>query len=309
MDVLVEVVRSGLVESRHRGVAVHVDPAGEVLWSSGDPETVIYPRSANKPFQALGMMRAGLPLDGAELAVAAASHSGESFHLEAVRGILTRAGLDESALQTPAAYPLDPKEHAAVLRAGEERAPILMDCSGKHAAMLLTSVLNDWPTDTYLEPDHPLQQAILATFAEVTGAQPDALGTDGCGAPLLATSVRRLAFATTRLPGAPDGSDERRLADAMLAHPEYVSGTRREEYHLMRAIPGLVAKTGAESVLVVGLPDGSACALKIEDGGMRPLFVAMHRILEIAGLEAEILHDRPQVLGGGKQVGEVRPAF
>ena len=309
MDVLVEVVRSGLVESRHRGVAVRVDPAGEVLWSSGDPDTVIFPRSANKPFQALGMMRAGLPLNGPELAVVAASHSGESFHLDAVRGILTRAGLDESALQTPASYPLDPKEHAALLRAGGERAPILMDCSGKHAGMLLTSVLNDWPTETYLDPGHPLQQAITATFTTLTQAPPDVVGTDGCGAPLLATSVRRLAAAVARMQGGSDGSDERRLVEAMLAHPEYVSGTRREELRLMRAIPGLVAKGGAESVLVVGLPDGSACALKIEDGGTRPLFVAMHRILEIAGLEAEILHDRPQVLGGGKQVGELRPAF
>lgn len=309
MDVLVEVVRSGLVESRHRGVAVHVDPAGEVLWSAGDPDTVIFPRSANKPFQALGMMRAGLPLDGAELAVTAASHSGEPFHLDAVRAVLGRAGLDESSLQTPPSYPLDPKEHAAVLRAGGGRAPILMDCSGKHAAMLLTSVVNGWPTESYLDPDHPLQQAITAIFAELTGAPPDTMGIDGCGAPLLATTIRRLATATARVLAAPEGSDGRRLVDAMLAHPEYVSGTRREELHLMRAFPGLVAKGGAESVLVVGLPDGSACALKVEDGGSRPLFVAMHRVLEIAGLDAEILRERPPVLGGGKQVGEVRPAF
>jgi len=309
MDVLVEVVRSGLVESRHRGVAVRVDPEGKVLWSLGDPDTVIFPRSANKPFQTLGMMRAGLPVDGAELAVATASHSGEPFHLDAVRGVLRRAGLDESALQTPPSYPLDPKEHAAVLRAGGGRDPILMDCSGKHAAMLLTSVVNDWPTGTYLDPDHPLQQTIAAIFAEFTGSPPDAVSIDGCGAPLLATSIRRLATATARVLAAPEGSDGRRLVDAMLAHPEYVSGTRREELHLMRAFPGLVAKGGAESVLVVGLPDGSACALKIEDGGSRPLYVAMHRVLQIAGLDAEILHDRPPVLGGGKQVGEVRPAF
>jgi L-asparaginase II len=309
VDVLVEVVRSGLVESRHRGVAVHVDPVGEVLWASGDPDTVIFPRSTNKPIQAVGMMQGGLPLDGPELAVVAASHSAESFHLDAVRSILARAGLDESALQTPASYPIDPKEHAALLRSGGERAPIFMDCSGKHAGMLLTSVLNDWPTDTYLDPDHPLQQTITATFARLTEAQPDVVGTDGCGAPLLATSLRRLASAIARLHGAPDGSDDRRLIDAMLAHPEYVSGTRREELDLMRAVPGLVAKEGAESVLVVGLPDGSACALKIEDGGTRPLFVAMHRVLEIAGLEAEILGERPAVLGGGKQVGEIRPAF
>jgi L-asparaginase II len=309
MDVLVEVVRSGLVESRHRGVAVRVDPRGDVLWSLGDVDTVIFPRSANKLFQALGMMRAGLPLNGAELAIVASSHSGEPFQLDAVRAVLGRAGLDESALQTPPSYPLDPKEHAAVLRAGGGRDPILMDCSGKHAAMLLTSVVNGWPTETYLDPDHPIQQAITAIFAELTGAPPDAVGIDGCGAPLLATSIRRLATATARVLGAPEGSDGHRLVEAMLAHPEYVSGTRREELALMRTFPGLVAKGGAESVLVVGLPDGSACALKIEDGGSRALFVAMHRVLEIAGLDAEILHDRPPVLGGGKQVGEVRPAF
>ena len=309
MDVLVEVVRSGLVESRHRGVAARVGPAGELMWSWGDPDTVIFPRSANKPFQALGMLRSGLPLDGPELALAAASHSAEPFHLDGVRGILALAGLDESALQTPPSYPIDPKEHAAVLRAGGDRSPIYMDCSGKHAAMLLTSVVNDWPVDTYLDEAHPLQLAISATFAELTGADPDAMGTDGCGAPLFATSVRRLATGVARLMGGEPGSHERRLVDAMLAHPEYVSGSRRDELAMMRAVPGLVAKSGAESVLVVGLPDGSACALKIEDGGTRPLFVAMHRIVEIAGVEAGILRERPPVLGGGRQVGEIRPAF
>jgi L-asparaginase II len=309
MDVLVEVVRSGLVEDRHRGVAVRVDPDGEVLWSIGDPDVIVFPRSANKPFQAVGMMRAGLPLEGAELALAAASHSGEPFQVDGVRGLLSRAGLDESSLQTPPALPTDPEEHLAALRAGREPAPILMECSGKHAAMLLTSVVNDWPIETYLEPEHPLQQLIAETFASFTGTPPDAVGTDGCGAPLLATTLRRLATATARLMSAPSRSDPRMLLDALIAHPEYVSGSRRDELRLMRAVPGLFAKTGAQSVLVAGLPDGSACALKIEDGGSRPRFVAMHRMLEIAGLEAEILHDRPPILGGSKQVGEVRPAF
>lgn len=309
MDVLVEVVRSGLVEDRHRGVAVRVDPNGEVLWSIGDPDVIVFPRSANKPFQALGMMRAGLPLKGAELALAAASHSGEPFQVDGVRAILAQAGLEASALQNPPALPGDPEEHLAALRAGRGPETILMECSGKHAAMLLTSVVNDWPIETYLEPDHPLQQAIAETFASSTDAPPDAVGIDGCGAPLLATTLRRLATATARLMRAPGGSDARRLLDAMVSHPEYLSGTRRDELRLMRAVPGLFAKTGADSVLVAGLPDGSACALKIEDGGRRPRFVAMHRILEIAGVDAEILHDRPPVLGGGKQVGEVRPAF
>ena len=309
MDVLVEVVRSGLVEDRHRGVAVRVDPDGEILWSMGDPGLTIFPRSANKPFQTVAMMRAGLPLDGPELALAAGSHSGEPFQVDAVRAVLARAGLDESALRTPPALPKDPEAHRAAVRAGRGPEPVLMECSGKHAAMLLTSVVNDWPIDTYLDPDHPLQQAITSTFTELTDAPPDAVGTDGCGAPLLATTLHRLATATARLMSAASGSDSRQLLDAMIAHPEYVSGTHRDELRLMRAVPGLFAKTGAGSVLVVGLPDGSACALKIEDGDQRPRFVAMHRILEIAGVEAEILHERPPVLGGGKQVGEIRPAF
>ena len=309
MDVLVEVLRSGLVEDRHRGVAVRVDPDGEVLWSIGDPDVIVYPRSANKPFQAVGMMRAGLPLHGAELALAAASHSGEPFQVDGVRAVLARAGLDESDLQAPPALPSDPEEHRAALSTGREPAPILMECSGKHAAMLLTSALNDWPIETYLEPGHPLHQTIAETFAMFTDSPPDAVGIDGCGAPLLATSLRRLAMATARLMSAPSGSDPRLLLDAMVAHPEYVSGTQRDELRLMRAVPGLFAKTGAESVLVVGLPDGSACALKIEDGGKRPRFVAMNRILQIAGVEAEILTERPPVLGGSKHVGEVRPAF
>jgi L-asparaginase II len=309
VEILAEVVRSGLVESRHRGVAVRVDPAGEVVWSLGDPGTVIFPRSANKPLQTMGMLRAGLPLDGRLLALASASHSGEQFHLDAVREILSIAGLDESALQTPPSYPLDPHVHADHLRAGGVREPIYMDCSGKHAAMLLTCVVNDWDTSTYLDPDHPLQQVITATFTELTDGPPSVVGVDGCGAPLLATPVQQLARAIGRIVQQPSGSAGARLSGAMREHPEYVSGTGRAERDLVRAFPGTIAKSGAESVYVVALPDGSAFAVKIEDGAERPLYAVMARMLELAGLDAPILHERPVVLGGGKQVGEVRAAF
>jgi L-asparaginase II len=309
VEILAEVVRSGLVESRHRGVAVRVDPDGEVTWSLGDPGTVIFPRSANKPLQAMGMLRAGLPLDGRLLALASASHSGERFHVDAVREILAVAGLDESALQTPPSYPLDPHVHADHLRAGGVREPIYMDCSGKHAAMLLTCVVNGWDTSTYLDPDHPLQRVVTATFTELTDGPPSVVGIDGCGAPLLATPLQQLARAIGRIVQEPAGSHGARLVGAMREHPEYVSGTGRAERELMLAFPGLVAKSGAESVYVVGLPDGSALALKIEDGAERPLYVVMARMLELAGLDAPILHERPRVLGGGKQVGEVRAAF
>lgn len=309
VDVLVEVTRSGLVESRHRGVAVRVDPDGEVVWALGDPGTVIYPRSANKPLQTLAMVREGLPLRGPLLALAASSHSAEPFHLDGVRSILAEAGLEESALRTPASYPLDPVEHAAVLRAGEGRAPIRMDCSGKHAAMLLTCVRGGWPIEDYLAPSHPVQQAIERTFAEMTDGPPAVVGVDGCGAPLLATSVIGLARAFARLAAAAPDTPEDAVLSAMRTAPEMVSGTRRSDMRLTRAVPGLVAKSGAESVAAVVPPDGGAAVVKIEDGGDRALFVAMHRVLELAGLTADLLTERPPVLGGGRPVGELRPVF
>lgn len=308
MDVLVEVERSGLVESRHRGAIVRVDEVGDPVWSIGDPDAVIFPRSANKPFQAVGMVRAGLDLEPRLLALAAASHSAEAVHLEGVREILAGAGLDEQALQTPPSYPLDKKEHAQLLREGGERAPIRMDCSGKHAAMLATSVANGWSPQTYLDPGHPVQRAIAETFADLVG-EPDVVGTDGCGAPLFATSLVRLAAGVARLMNASDGTAEARVREAMTAHPQMVSGSRRPERALVAALPGTVAKSGAESVLIVGLDDGTALAAKIEDGSDRALFVAMHRALELAGRDADLLRERPPVLGGGLRVGELRPAF
>ncbi|MBC7631286.1 MAG: asparaginase [Flavobacterium sp.] len=298
-----------MVESRHRGVVLGVDRAGDVTWSIGDPGTVVFPRSSNKPIQALGMLRAGLPLDGRLLALATASHSGEQIHLDGVREILMLAGLDESALQTPPSYPLDPHVHADYLRAGGVKAPICMDCSGKHAAMLLTCFTRGWSTVDYLEPSHPLQQEITATFTEVTGGPPSVVSTDGCGAPLLATPLQDLARAIGGIVQSPPGSHGARLVEAMRAHPEYVSGTGRAEFALMRAFPGLVAKSGAESVYVVGLPDGSAFALKIEDGAERPMYAVMNRGLELAGLDAPLLTERPVVLGGGKPIGELRLTF
>lgn len=309
VDLVAEVVRSGFVESRHRGACVRVGADDQIQWALGDPNAVVFPRSSNKPIQALGMLRAGLPLDGELLALSMGSHSGEDFHLAGVRAILAQARLDESALQAPPSYPLDPREHANLLRAGGVRAPILMDCSGKHAAMLLTCVVNDWPLDSYLAPEHPLQVAIGVVFAELTGGPPAAVGTDGCGAPLLGCSLADLARAVGAIRRGDAGPEADRLVAAWLAHPEHVSGTRRAERALMAAVPGLVAKSGAESVYVVGLADGSALALKIEDGSERPLYVVMARALELAGVQADLLTERPVVLGGGQPIGEVRPAF
>lgn len=310
---VVELVRSGFVEGHHYGSVVALDVDGGVDWSVGPVDRQVLPRSCNKPIQAVGMVRMGLDLPPELLALACASHSGEPFHLEGARRILASAGLDESALQTPADYPLDDEERDAVLRAGGGRTALQMNCSGKHAAMLATCVANSWDLVSYLAPEHPLQQGIRSTFEELTGERVDVVAVDGCGAPLLSTSLVGLARAFRALALAEDGP-ERRVADAVRRHPEYVSGTRRDERVLLEAIPGAIGKAGAESCYAVALPDGRAFALKVDDGAARARPVLMAAALRRAGVEAAPGVDGAAVrrtgeavlLGGGRPVGEVR---
>ena len=314
--VVAEIVRSGFVEGHHYGSLVALAADGSVEWSVGDAESQIFPRSCNKPVQAVAMLRAGLELDGELLALAAASHSGETFHLEGVRRILDGAGLDESALQTPPDYPIDDAARDDYIRAGGVKAPITMNCSGKHAAMLATCVVNGWDTATYLQPDHPLQVVIAETFAELTGEPVKMAAVDGCGAPLLSTSLVGLARAFRTLSVATDGP-ERRVADAYRTHPEYASGSRRDEARLLRAVPGAIGKAGAESCYAVGLPDGRAVALKTDDGAPRVRPVLMAEALRrlgvggMPGVAAAALDEpgRVELLGGGRPVGLVRAAF
>lgn len=303
MDVVAEVERSGLIESRHRGSVVRTAPDGEVAWSVGDPDAVVYPRSCNKPLQVQAMLEAGLQLDSRLLALASSSHSGEDFHLDGVREILSSVGLNESSLQTPAAYPLSPQTQADWIRAGGERSAICMDCSGKHAAMLATCVQNGWSTDDYLEVEHPLQLQILRTFTEATGVEPPAIGVDGCGAPLFATSLTRLARAI----GALTRGTGQQLVRAAVQWPLYLSGHGRPETTIMSAIPGSLAKSGAEACFVCMLPDGSGVALKIEDGSSRAAAPVMARALELAGYAVPLTPE--PVLGGGVPVGQIRAVF
>nr|WP_297419233.1 asparaginase [uncultured Nocardioides sp.] len=311
--VVAEIVRSGFVEGHHYGSIVVLGRDGEADWSVGDVTSAMFPRSCNKPVQALAMLRAGLDLPPDLLALACASHSGEPFHLDGVRRILARAGLDESALQTPLDYPLDDVAREEWIRSGRERERVAMNCSGKHAAMLATCVVNGWDVATYLDPDHPLQVWIAKTFAELTGQPVEAVAVDGCGAPLLSTSLTGLARAFRTLAIAEDGL-ERRVADAIRAHPQFTSGTRRDEAALLRAIPGAIGKAGAESCYAVALPDGRAVALKADDGAARVRPVLMAAALERMGVPAEPGVDGDAVrrtgvvelLGGGVPVGGIR---
>lgn len=313
--VVAEIVRSGFVEGHHYGSVVALDADGAVDWSVGQVAEAILPRSCNKPLQALAMVRLGLDLPPDLLALACASHSGEPFHIEGARRILASAGLDESALQTPVDYPLDDAAREELIRAGGAKSSILMNCSGKHSAMLATCVLNGWDTATYRDPGHPLQQAIKDTFEELTG-EPASVAVDGCGAPLLSCSLIGLARAFRSLAVATEGP-EQRIADAIRTHPAYVSGTTRDELTLLTAIPGAIGKAGAESCYAIALPDGRAFALKTDDGAprVRPVLMAeaLRRsgVLELPGVDAEAVRRTGvlELLGGGLPVGEIRACF
>jgi len=305
--VVAHVVRSGFVESVHHGSVVALDENGATLLAVGDVDGPIFPRSSNKPIQALAMLRGGLDCDGELLALAAGSHSGEPFHLDGVRRILARAGLGEQDLQNTPDLPYDQSERHAWIAAGRDTASLAQNCSGKHAAMLATCVVAGWDTATYLDPLHPLQVLTAQTLADLAGEAVAATGVDGCGAPVMAVSLSGLARAFSRLAAAADGTDEARLVTAMRAYPQWVGGTGRDVTSLIQGIPGLIAKDGAESVYAVGLADGRAVALKIADGGQRARPVVMAAALRRLGIDADVLEvlAHAPVLGHGQQVGSI----
>ncbi len=310
---LVEVVRSGFRECVHRGSVVIIEPDGEPSLALGEVHLPIFPRSTNKPLQAITLLRNGFePVDEAELAIATASHFGESDHLALVRRLLDRFGFDENRLGCPPDLPMGEIARAEAL-AGRERTAamrkIYMNCSGKHAAMLATCVINDWPEIGYTDPAHPLQQAVTATIAEITGEPETDLGIDGCGLPIVPVSLINLARAYARLATAAPASPERRVADAIRHHPRVISGTDAPDLETMSATPGLVCKIGADGVHAGALPDGRAFAYKIDDGHDRarmPLTQAILQRMGVPWTEAHTELAGAPVLGGGARVGIIR---
>lgn len=334
--VLAHVVRGDLVESVHTGHLVVLGPDGQVRLSVGDSEVTVLPRSCLKPLQAVGMLRAGLDVmspTAEQLALACASHNGEEEHLRVVRELLAGAGLDERALDNTPDWPIDPQAAYDRRAAGHGPEPITQNCSGKHAAMLSTCVAHvdepGWETDTYREPEHPLQQTLHAAVEELTGWPVEHVTVDGCGAPLFSTTLRGLARAFSRIARAgaavldPEtGVDaaavpEARVALAMRSYPQLVGGTGRDVTAAMQAVPGLVAKDGADGVYAAGLPDGSALAFKVADGGGRPRPAVLVAALRAAGahllpgVDVAALDELGvvPVLGHGEPVGAVVPAF
>jgi L-asparaginase II len=317
---LAVVERSGFVESRHAGSAVVLGPEGDVAVSLGAPEKPVFPRSSLKPFQAVAVMGAGVALDGAAAVLATASHAGTPAHISAVRGLLAQAQLTEDALQCPADWPLDTAAREEAIRGGAQRSPLYMNCSGKHAAMLLACRVNNWSFENYLDPQHPLQQHIRDTTERLTGEKVVATGVDGCGAPVHAMSLLALARGIQRIGTASESSpfalfrNAAHLRAAVLAHGWAIDGPGRANTVVIDEL-GVFAKLGAEGVMAMAAPDGTAVTLKILDGSLRAATIVALSLLADAGalersaIEALIPRLDLAVLGRGAPVGAIRPAY
>jgi L-asparaginase II len=327
-ELLVEVTRGDLVESVHRVAACAVDARGTLLFRSGDVDVPVYLRSTAKPFIAAAAVQAGVRekfgLEPREIAVMAASHSGQPFQIEAVLSILKKIGFGPDALQCGAHLPYDEASARALLRAGFEPAAIHNNCSGKHAGILaLCKAIGADPT-TYLEASNPAQRRILAFCARLSGddAATWPIGVDGCGIPAYATSLRRAAHSFARLAtlyGVDDGDVDalRTVRDAMIAYPEYVAGPGQLDTELMKAGGGSVlSKAGAEGLHGVAAPfAGIGYVSKVLDGNARaraPSTLAVLAELGVIGKpEAGELARfvRPKVYNrAGCAVGEIRVA-
>jgi L-asparaginase II len=292
--------RGGIVESRHKGIAALVDSEGKLIDHLGSAKRLIYPRSAVKPLQVVAMRRAGLMLEGEQLAVSSASHQGTAAHIALVEAILRDAGLSEADLQCPLAWPGNPTARA---KASEETR-LAFNCSGKHAAFLAACGVAGYDTKTYLAADHPLQQLIVQVLEEYSGEKILHSSIDGCGAPLHAMTVEGLARAICKFT-ATDGD----VVDAMLANPWAVGDTNSMDALVMKH--GMVAKVGAEGVFVIGLRSGHGVAVKIADGSMRatPLvaLALLHRNQLVTDAAIAELKTALAVksLGGSQVLGEL----
>lgn len=305
--VAVEIIRGGTTESVHRAHIAVVAPDGRLLAYAGDPKVRVLPRSTLKPLLSAAMVDLGLSLPSSELlAVASSSHSGEDMHVEAVRAILTASGLSEDDLANTPDWPFETATQEQYIAAGGSKSRVRANCSGKHAAMLTVCVQEGWPLTDYLAGSHPLQQALAKTVSDLLDQELPAPSVDGCGAPIWAVPLSALAHGFAQLAAANNTSALGQVAAAMRAHPEFVGGSHRDVTELMRAVPGLVAKDGAEAMYCAGLPDGRGVAIKIEDGGgrARPAVIAgTLSALGVPGLER--IANWEAVLGGGEPAGQV----
>ena len=299
-EVIAQIIRNGLVESEHCAHFVMLNADGSIHKAKGAIELPIFPRSSVKAIQAAGMLRAGLKLSSEQLALVCASHSGSQRHLDIVASILHDCGLDVSALRNTVDRPIGEEERR--VWGLNPATSLAQNCSGKHAGMISTCVANGWDVESYLSPDHPLQQGILRELETLAGEKTVNTTADGCGAPLFAISTLGFARAFRAMTISTDPIHQEIMA-ACRKHPELVAGEGRLTTKLMREIPGLFMKEGAEAVEVATLPDGRTLVFKIIDGSQRAFGPIISSALSEWGIETSDLS--VVISGGGVPVGAI----
>ncbi len=299
---LAQLTRNNLVEARHRGRLILLGPDGEIQLALGDIHEPFYLRSAAKPLQAIGSMKAGAPLRGSQVAIACGSHSGTFEQMRAVQDVLTQGSTETNPL-TPAnlalkpALPSDKQARTAMIQANLAHTPLAHPCSGKHAAFLwactaklergdLEEGSQNWTLHNYLDPNHPLQRVITEEIEAFTGEPVAAIGVDGCGAPVHAVSLLGAARAYSTLGSAIRnlGADARAstVATAMVDYPELIQAPGYPDTVLSEELDAIV-KSGAEGVLCIGLRSGASVVVKMSDGTHRAMYAVALRALVAGG--------------------------
>ncbi len=279
-----KVIRGGAVESVHYGSAAVVDSEGRLLYRVGDPYLITYMRSSAKPFQAIPLVESGgaraFGLTSAEIAITAGSHSGEEIHIKTVRSILDKIGLKPENLKCGVQTPIGIAEEDRSAKSKEDYTVLHHNCSGKHAGMLALAVYKNLPVDDYLSIDHPIQQLITRTIAEIC-CYPEAkiaVGIDGCSVPAHALPLYNMAWGFARF-AAPNSVPMGRakaigtVSMAMMEYPEMVAGTGRFDTVLPRTEgERIVSKGGAEGLECFAFADRHwGASLKIVDGARRAI--------------------------------------
>lgn len=280
--VLVEVTRGDLVESRHRGMVVAVDGDGKVVFSQGEIDAVVFPRSACKAMQGLPLVESGAAdahgFGNRELALACSSHNGEPAHARLAATMLAAAGVDESVLECGAHWSFEQPVLIGQARQLDHPTALHNNCSGKHAGFICAACHTGKDLEGYVRYEHPVQAEIRGIMENLTGSAlaTDNCGVDGCSIPTYAVPLKNLAHGFAKMATgvglAPERAKaSRRLIAACMAEPFYVAGTKRACTRLMETAPGRIfAKTGAEGVFCAAIPEkGIAIALKCEDGTTR----------------------------------------
>jgi L-asparaginase II len=299
-EILATVTRGGIAESLHLGHLIVLNEDGSTYLSKGSPDLPIFPRSAVKSLQASAMLKAGLVVSDEELAIICASHSGSQSHIDLVTKMLEKRDIPISALKNAVDKPLGEKEK--ITWGDKGASQLAQNCSGKHAGMLITSKQNGWDMATCLDTNHPLQIAIKNEIEELAGEKVSAVSVDGCGAPLFAFSLTGLAKSISNLVKSNEAV-HKQIVTACTSHPELVAGEGRLTTRMMRAVPGLFMKEGAEGIEVCALAGGRVIAVKIIDGSWRPIAPIIMEIFKRWGV---VMPDESvKIYGGSNIIGEV----